>query len=45
MIDSTRWAFKKKLVAPVHKGFIVFNDQKLRPYHLSPGCQATYHGL
>lgn len=45
MIGSTRWIFKKKLVAPVHKGFIVFSDQKLGPYHLSPGCQVTYHGL
>lgn len=23
----------------------MFSDQKLGPYHLSPGCQVTYHGL
>lgn len=44
MIDSTGQRLKK-LIAPVHKGFIVSGDHKLRPYLLSPGCQASYLGL
>lgn len=44
MIDSTGQRLKK-LIAPVHEGFIVLGDHKLRPYRLSPGCQASYLGL